>query len=82
MRTTLSLDDDVAAKLEQLRKARGYSLKHLVNEGLRLGLRQLATPAKHREPFRTTSADLGRCRLGSVDSIADILAVVEGESYK
>ena len=82
MRTTLTLDEDVAAMLEQLRKARGDSLKHLVNEALRAGLKQVAMPPKRREQFRTTSADLGPCLLGNVDSLADILAVVEGESYK
>jgi Ribbon-helix-helix protein, copG family len=38
MRTTLTLDDDVAAALERLRKSRDASLKDLVNEALRRGL--------------------------------------------
>jgi hypothetical protein len=42
MRTTLTLDDDVAAMLQQLRKARGDNFKALVNEALRAGLKQLA----------------------------------------
>ena len=36
MRTTLTLDDDVAVQLERLRKARHANLKDLVNEALRL----------------------------------------------
>jgi hypothetical protein len=40
MRTTLTLDDDVAAVLERLRKSRDANLKDLVNEALRRGLVQ------------------------------------------
>jgi len=82
MRTTLTLDEDVAAMLNQLRKARGDSMKDLVNEALRAGLKQVAVSPKRRQQFRTTSVDLGPCQLGNVDNVADILAVVEGESYK
>jgi len=38
MRTTLSTDDDVAARIEQLRHALDKPLKELVNEALRRGL--------------------------------------------
>jgi ribbon-helix-helix CopG family protein len=41
MRTTLTLDDDVAAILERLRKSRDASLKDLVNEALRRGLKDM-----------------------------------------
>lgn len=82
MRTTLTLEKDVAAMLERLRKARGGKLKDLVNEALREGLKRSATPPKRRKDFRTESADLGTCRLGNVDNVAEILAVVEGESSK
>jgi hypothetical protein len=37
MRTTLTLDDDVAAALERLRRSRRIGLKRLVNEALRRG---------------------------------------------
>ena len=45
MRTTLTIDDDVAAELERLRKARDAGLKDLVNEALRLGLVSEVVPA-------------------------------------
>lgn len=35
MRTTLSLDDDVAALLEQLRKASAATFKQVLNDALR-----------------------------------------------
>jgi hypothetical protein len=82
MRTTLTLDDDVAAKIERLRKTRNASLKDLVNEALREGLKHLAAPPRKRVPFRTETVDLGRCLLGNVDNLAEVLAVAEGESFR
>jgi hypothetical protein len=82
MRTTLTLDDDVAAKIERLRKTRNESLKDLVNEALREGLKHLATPPRRRVPFRTEAVDLGRCLIGNVDNVAEALAVAEGESFR
>lgn len=82
MRTTLTLDKDVAAMLERLRKSRGGKLKDIVNEALRQGLKQTAAPPRRRRDFRTESADLGACRFGNVDNVAEILAVVEGEAGK
>ena len=38
MRTTLTIDDDLAAILEQERKRKGKSLKEVVNSLLRRGL--------------------------------------------
>lgn len=59
MRTTLTLDDDNAIRLERLRKERDTSLKEVVNEAIRRGLDQLTEPAKRREPFQTRAMDLG-----------------------
>jgi hypothetical protein len=83
MRTTLSLDKDVAAALERLRKARRASLKRLVNEALREGLARMnAPPPATRKPFRTRAVSLGRCLIGNVDNVAEVLAVAEGEAFK
>ena len=82
MRTTLTIDDDVAAELEQLRRRRDASLKDLVNDALRRGLREMTAPAKKQKPFRTRSMDLGRCLIGSLDNIAEVLAIAEGEDFR
>jgi len=82
MRTTLTLDDDVAAALERLRKARHMKLKELINDVLRRGLKDLSTPPKPRESFRTRSVALGRARLSNVDNIGETLAIAEGEPFK
>ena len=82
MRTTLTLDDDVAALLERVRKARKTGLKDTVNEALREGLRQMAAPPKRREPYRTPSTDLGPSLIGSLDNIGQVLEIAEGLRHR
>jgi thymidylate kinase len=81
MRTTLTLDADVAAALERLRKAREASLKKVVNEALRCGLKELAAQ-KSRKPFRTRVVSTGRPKLDNLDNVAEVLAWAEGEHHK
>lgn len=76
MRTTLSLDDDVAALLEQMRRARDTTFKQMVNDALRVGLARLNSPAEV-EPFRTQPADLGRCFYPNLDNVWEVLDEVE-----
>ena len=82
VRTTLTLDPDVAALAERMRRARGQSLKAIVNEALRNGLRAMAAPSVAPAPYRTPAVDLGRCRLGSLDDIAEVLAAADGEGFR
>jgi hypothetical protein len=82
MRTTLTLEKDVAAMIERLRKSRDASLKAIVNEALREGLKRLDAPRRKQRRFRTASANLGRCLVGNVDNVAEALAVAEGESFR
>jgi hypothetical protein len=77
MRTTITLEDDVAASLKRLGKERGLKFKDLVNLALRQGIQNLTTPAKKRKVFQTRSADLGACRITNVDNIAEFLAMAE-----
>jgi Ribbon-helix-helix protein, copG family len=81
MRTTLTLDDDVAVQLERLRRARDLSLKELVNDALRRGLREMNAKPKKREPFRTQAFNLGPFLI-SIDNVAEAIAQAEGEGYK
>jgi hypothetical protein len=82
VRTTLSLDDDVAAQLERVREARRAKLRQVVNEALRLGLAQLSAPPPPRAPYRTPGVDLGPCLVGSLDDVAEALALAEGEGFR
>ena len=82
MRTTPTLDPDVAALAERMRRVRGQSLKAIVNEALRNGLRAMAATPVPASLYRTPEVDLGRCRMGSLDDIANVLAGVEGEEFR
>ena len=57
MRTTLTIDDDVAARIEELRRGDGRSLKQIVNQLLREGLRSSERPPEAR-PYRTKTRKL------------------------
>ncbi len=59
MRTTLTIDDDVAEALQDLSRKRGTSFKAVVNEVLRRGLTTGEKPSAAREPFRVRSAPRG-----------------------
>jgi len=82
MRTTLTLEPDVAARIERLRAERPVSLKDLVNEALRLGLRHIEEPPKEAGTYATSSGSLGGCRLPSLDDVAEALALAEGEGFR
>ena len=81
MRTTLSLDDDVASRIEQLRRSLQKPLKEVVNEALRRGLAGLEEP-RRAMPYHTQPVDLGKCRLPNVDDVAAAIAAAEGEGHQ
>jgi hypothetical protein len=79
MRTTLTLDDDVAALLNRLLKLRRMSLKELVNAALRRGLQELAAPERPAKNFQTKTANLGECLLPNMDCIGETLERLDEE---
>ncbi|HXK21680.1 MAG TPA: CopG family transcriptional regulator [Myxococcota bacterium] len=81
MRTTLTLDDDVARLLERARKRRGVTMKELVNEALREGLARLDAPRGPRKRHATKTVSLGRCLFDNVDDVAEALAAADGERF-
>ncbi len=83
MRTTLTLEDDVAAALRKAMRKRRRPLKAVVNEALRAGLAALdQTPAPERTAHRTVGFNLGPSLVGSLDNVEEVLARVEGESHQ
>ena len=79
MRTTLTLDDDVAKRIERLRKRRGLTLRDLVNQALREGLSQLEAPERPRKARRTKAVSLGGCLIGNIDDVHETLSVADGD---
>ena len=72
MRSTISLDDDVAAAVQRFREERHMGLSDAVNELIRAGL---AAPAR-RSTFRQRTANLG-LRI-DVSNVADALERLDG----
>ncbi len=58
MRTTLTIDDDVATLLEKENRRAKEPMKHTINRVLRCGLVSSANPAK-RKKFVVTPLNLG-----------------------
>jgi hypothetical protein len=81
VRTTLTLDDDVAAALERLRRTRDANFKDIVNEALRRGLKDMTGRPRPRERFQTRSVDLGRALI-TLDNVSEAIAIAEGERAK
>jgi hypothetical protein len=82
MRTTLTLEHDVAVRLERERRKRGVAFKEIVNQVLRSGLDHLEASQRRREPFRTEGLALGHSRIGSLDNIEEVLSRAEGEGHR
>ena len=82
MRTTLTLDEDVAIALERVRERGQLTLKAAVNEALRRGLRVLDDEARRapRERYVLPTWNSGGMRIG-VDNVAEALAWAEGEGH-
>ena len=82
MRTTLTLDEDVAAKLKAEARKTGQPFRETVNEALRRGL-AARRPAARRPPFRVVARDLGELRPGlNLDNIGELLDRVEGPRHR
>lgn len=82
MRTTLTLDDDVAAKLKAESRRSGRPFKAVVNETLRQGLARRPAAAS-RGTFAVAARDLGDLRPGlSLDSVADAIEQLEGPLHR
>jgi hypothetical protein len=75
VRTTLTIDDDLAARLRQSAHERGVSFKAAVNEALRAGLDH---PAESRVRFRQRTQELGPARV-DLTKAAELVARLEDE---
>ena len=74
MRTTLTLDDDVAAALARRRAERGTGLRQEVNELLRAGLAASSQPPTgSEEPYELPTFDPGRALIVDHRALQDLL---------
>ncbi len=80
MRTTLTLDADVALKARKSAAKLGKSFKEVINAALRVGLDQLLKPPDAK-PYRTKARPMGLRQGFSYDNIAELIARAEGEDH-
>ena len=82
MRTTLTLDDDVASRLQIESRRSGRPFKVVVNEYLRAAMAQRKA-VRNTAPFRVIAVDLGGPVPGrSYDDIGALLDEVEGAHHR
>jgi hypothetical protein len=82
MRTTITLDEDVAEKLQtEMRRRRTTNFKETLNDVLRRGLlvrRELAAA----KPFKVRARRLGNKPGLNYDNVGELLEQVEGASHR
>jgi hypothetical protein len=79
MRTTLTLEEDVALALERVQERDALTFKSVVNEALRRGLRVMDAEREEapRPRYRVRSWSSGGLRV-SIDNVAEALDWAEG----
>lgn len=80
-RTTITLDEDVRAKLQAEMRKSGKSFKETVNETLRLGLLS-RQKINGNEPYKVQARDLGLKPGYNFDKPWDLIEEIEGPDYK
>jgi hypothetical protein len=77
VRTTLTLDDDIAALLKKEMRASGEPFKRVVNRVIRLGL--TASNQPQRKQFKVKPFNL---RLPHFTKVEELLEELEGPDYR
>ena len=87
MRTTITIEDDIAVRLAELQKSKGISFKEAVNLLLKKGLAAEEKPPKIK-PFKVKARSLGKLlidvNLDKTSEVMDKLDEMEGvyDSYR
>jgi hypothetical protein len=81
MRTTVTLEDDVASALARIEKTEGTSPKEVINLAVREYIARRARKSK-AGTYKTPTVDLGPCLVGSLDDVGEALALSEGENFR
>jgi hypothetical protein len=80
MRTTLTLDPDVAAKAREGAARLHKPFKEVINAALRVGLDEILAPPTAK-PYRTKPRPMGLRRGFNYDNISELIASAEGEDH-
>ncbi len=83
MRTTITIEDDIAIRLTELQKSKGISFKNAVNTLLRKGLSAEEKPQKVK-PFKIEPHDFGKplikVNFDKTSEVLEILDELEGRN--
>jgi len=78
VRTTLTLDDQLAQELKEVAHKDGKPFKEVVNETIRRGLRAKRVPSP--KPYRLATVSLGEVRAGvNLDKALSLADAIEDE---
>ncbi|MBI5280848.1 MAG: DUF2191 domain-containing protein [Candidatus Solibacter usitatus] len=80
MRTTLTLDEDVAALLNKEARRSGAPFREVVNRHLRIGL--MTARRKTGKPFVVTPRAMGLPAGLSYDNVEELIEALEGVEHK
>jgi hypothetical protein len=78
MRTTVTLDDDVAREVERLRREQSLGVSAAINALARRGMRGEETEIT---AFEQTVSSLGTPRI-PIDDVGEALEVLEGDAHR
>lgn len=81
VRTTLTLDEDVAHLLEKEMRRTGQPMKQTVNDLLRSGLQRAAAPVRLK-PFKVRSARVGLPAAWTSGSVMELIEMLEGPMHR
>ncbi len=82
MRTTLTLDPDVAAKIQMKVKLENKTLKQVVNEALRVGLKLTAGQPSARKPYKVRTWPGGMAPGIDYDKLNQYLDDLDAQEFK
>jgi len=77
MTTTITLEDELATKVERLRQELGFSFEEVLQRALREGLVKLDAIRSFTVPVA-----LGGCLIDDLDDISKALVIAEGEAFR
>lgn len=80
MRTTITLEKDVASRLARLKRTRPF--KQLVNDALRAGLDEIEREGSKKPRRYSLTPAKGQPLRTDLDNIAEVIAEVEGDDFR
>ena len=81
MRTMITLDKDVAAKLKIETRRTGRPFKQIINDYLRLAFTQ-SQRFQEQEPFKVKAVPMGLKPGVSIDNIGEVLEQIDGSAHR